>query len=173
MGDDKRPQPPAINAMDVAANTGSLYPEHLGSRSETRIKRAVGDALGLTKFGVNITVLPPDSWSAFRHWHETEDEFVYILEGEAILVTDAGEQKLGPGMAAGFPAGKADGHHLVNRSGKDVIFLEVGNRFETDDVHYPDTDLHLSKRPDAREYKDKQGNPLAARDAGTLDGDKS
>ncbi len=76
-------------------------------------------------------------------------------------------------MAAGFPAGKADGHHLVNRSGKDVIFLEVGNRFETDDVHYPDTDLHLSKRPDAREYKDKQGNPLAARDAGTLDGDKS
>ncbi len=151
---------PAIDPMTIEAGAGTLYPVHLDCPAETRIKRRLGDALGLTKFGVNLSILPPGAWSAFRHWHEQEDEFVYILEGEATLVTDAGEQILGPGSAAGFPGGKADGHVLKNNSENNVVYLEVGNRFDDEDVHYPDVDLHLEKRPGKLQYYDKKGNPL-------------
>ena len=85
--------------------------------------------------------LPPGTASSQRHWHSHQDEFVYIVEGEATLVTDGGEQTLGPGMVAGFPAGRADGHHLVNRTGADVVYLEVGDRPPVDDVDYPDIDM--------------------------------
>jgi uncharacterized cupin superfamily protein len=153
-------KPPAINPMSIEAGTGTLYPAHLDCPAEPRIKRRLGDALGLTKFGVNLSILPPGAWSAFRHWHEQEDEFVYILEGEATLVTDHSEQILGPGAAAGFPGGKADGHVLKNNTENDLVYLEVGNRFDDEDVHYPDVDLHLEKRPGKRQYYDKKGNPL-------------
>jgi uncharacterized cupin superfamily protein len=107
-----------------------------------RAWRPLGDALGLTNFGVNLVRLPPGIASSQRHWHTHEDEFVYMLEGEAELVTDAGPQVLTPGMCAGFPAGKADGHHLINRSDRDVVFLVVGDRRDgVEACEYPDIDM--------------------------------
>src|SRR3546814_2178981 len=97
-------------------------------------------------FGVNLVRLPPGALSSQRHWHSQEDEFVYLLEGELTLITDSGEQVLKPGMAAGFPAGKGDGHHMVN-NGKDwAVYLEVGNRSLDDETTYPDIDLFLTSR---------------------------
>jgi uncharacterized cupin superfamily protein len=90
---------------------------------------------------VNLVRLPPGCASSQRHWHTRQDEFVYVLEGELTLVTDAGEQRLTAGMAAGFPAGRPDGHHLVNRSGRDALFLEIGDRSPGDEGEYPDIDM--------------------------------
>ncbi|MCW5774634.1 MAG: cupin domain-containing protein [Rhodospirillaceae bacterium] len=106
-----------------------------------RERRRLGNALGLENFGVNLVRLEPGSESALRHWHTQQDEFVWVLEGELTLVTDAGPQVLTAGMCAGFPKGKADGHHLVNRSGKDAWYLEVGDRSPGDKGAYPDEDL--------------------------------
>lgn len=157
---------PAIDPANIEQHTGTYYPEQLKGSSEDRIKRRLGDALGLTNFGVNLTVLPPGSSSALRHWHVNEDEFVYILEGEATLVSNGGEQILGPGMAAGFPAGKEDGHQLLNNGSIDVVYLEVGNRTSRDQVFYPDNDLKLIKEPGNHVYYDRAGNPLAPRVSG-------
>ena len=152
---------PAINPDTIEQHTGTFYPDSVKGRSEERIKRRIGDALGLTTFGVNLTVLPPGSSSALRHWHLNEDEFVYILSGEATMVSDTGEQILGPGMAAGFPAGKEDGHQLLNNGSNDVVYLEIGNRTPSDEVFYPDNDLKLTKEPGNHVYSDRAGNPLA------------
>ena len=147
---------PALDPATVAEQTGSAYPRPLDEPCRERVKRALGDALGLTQFGVNLRRLGPGAWSAQRHWHTHEDEFVYVLEGEVTLVTDAGEQLLRPGMAAGFKAGVADGHHLVNRTARPAIYLEVGSRSLDDDVHYPDVDLFVSRR---RGVMHKNGAP--------------
>jgi len=117
----------------------------------------LGDPLGLTNFGVNLVHMPPGSESALRHWHTREDEFVIVIEGELTLLTNAGETILGPGMAAGFPAGKADGHCLVNRSGRDAVYLEVGDRRAGDEVTYPDVDLAAIWRDGGRVYVHKDG----------------
>jgi uncharacterized cupin superfamily protein len=122
---DPRPIP-VLDPASVEPRRGAAYPEHLRGPFAAREKRALGDPLGLTSFGVNLTRLPPGTASALRHWHSLEDEFVMVLEGEATLVTEAGEKVLGPRMVAGFPKGKADGHHLVNRSSRDVVYLESG-----------------------------------------------
>jgi len=137
------PLPPALDPAAVAVRRGTSYPSGFDAPCAAREKRRLGDALGLRNFGVNLVTLPPGAASSQRHWHSHQDEFVYIVEGEAALVTDAGEQTLGPGMVAGFPAGRADGHHLVNRSGTDVVYLEVGDRPPADDVDYPDIDMLL------------------------------
>ena len=137
---------PALDPATVPERTGSAYPEKFQARVGGRGKRALGNEVGLTHFGVNLTRLEPGAWSALRHWHTREDEFVYVLEGELTLVTDAGEQTLGPGMAAGFPAGVADGHHLVNRSSRTALYLEVGDRSPEDEVDYPDDDLSIARR---------------------------
>src|ERR1039457_3534764 len=134
---------PALDPMTVTPRTGSGYPEIFRAAVAGREKRALGDAAGLSRFGVNLVRLPPGTASALRHWHTAEEEFVYVLEGEVALVTDAGTQTLGPGMAAGFPAGRPDGHQLVNRSEHDVLYLEVGDRRPEDEVEYPDIDLRL------------------------------
>jgi uncharacterized cupin superfamily protein len=131
----------AIDALSIASRTGSGYPEPFAQGVATREKRALGDAFGLDGFGVNLTRLPPGCASALRHFHTHEDEFVYILQGTPTLVTNAGETALQPGMCAGFKAGRADGHHLVNRSESDVLYLEVGGRVADDAVTYPDDDL--------------------------------
>ena len=157
---------PAIDPNDVDQHTGTFYPDSVKGKSEDRIKRRLGDALGRTHFGVNYTVLPSGSTSALRHWHQNEDEFVYILSGEATLISDIGEQILGPGMAAGFPAGKPDGHMLVNNSSEDVVYLEVGNRTPEDVVKYPENDLMLTKKPGDHQYSDREGNPLGDKVAG-------
>jgi uncharacterized cupin superfamily protein len=132
---------PAFKAMDVPARTGSGYPEPFRSQVAGREKRALGEVAGLANFGVNLVRLPPGSPSSMRHFHSREDEFVYVLEGEVVLQTDAGEQVLTAGMCAGFPAGVADGHRLVNRSNAVVVYLEVGDRHMGDAVEYPDIDL--------------------------------
>ncbi len=132
---------PAIRATDLPARTSSLYPEPFRSRVLPRAKRSLGDAFGLTAFGVNLTVLHPGAESSMRHWHSHEDELIYILDGEVVLITDAGEEVLGPGMVAGFRAGAPDAHQLVNRSDRPATYLEVGARDSRDAATYPDVDL--------------------------------
>jgi uncharacterized cupin superfamily protein len=133
---------PALDPATVKARRGTSYPDEFKSIAEGREKQALGDAVGLTHYGVNLVRLTPGAGSALRHWHVHEDEFIYVLEGEITLITDAGEQLLTPGTAAGFPAGVEDGHHLVNKSDKDALYLEIGDRNPNEEVYYPDVDLH-------------------------------
>ena len=125
---------------------GSRYPAPYDEPCGGRWRRCIGDVAGLTQFGINLTVLPPGCWSSQRHWHTEEDEFVFIVEGEVVLVTDAGEETLRVGDCAGFKAGSADGHHLQNRSNQEALVLEVGSRRPDEDaVFYPDIDLQVLK----------------------------
>jgi len=137
---------PALDPNTVAERRGSGYPEPFKSRMGDRTKKRLGDACGLTKFGVNLVTLPPGGQSALRHWHTLEDEFVYVLEGEVVLATNEGEQTLTAGMCAGYPAGRQDGHHFINRSTRPAKYLEVGNRIEGDNAFYPDDDLMILER---------------------------
>ncbi len=152
-------KPPALDPEELAVRRGSSYPEAFREPCRTRIKRVLGDALGLTNFGVNLVTLPPGAWSAQRHWHSHEDEFVYVLDGELTLITDGGEQALTAGQVAGFPAGKADGHHLVNKGSAPATYLEIGDRNAEDVCTYPDIDLHLAPTPDGHVFTDKKGEP--------------
>jgi uncharacterized cupin superfamily protein len=132
---------PALDSGAVAPQRGSGYPEPFRSRMGERAKRRLGDACGLTRFGVNLVTLEPGGQSALRHWHTQDDEFVYVLTGELVLVTNEGEQVLGVGMCAGYPGGKKDAHHFVNRSAAPASYLEIGNRIDGDNALYPDDDL--------------------------------
>jgi uncharacterized cupin superfamily protein len=132
----------AIRAAEAPPNPkASNYPEPFYSRMLKREKRKLGDLFELRNFGVNLTRLAPGGESSLRHAHTKQDEFIYILEGRPTLVTDAGETALEPGMCAGFRAGSGDAHHLVNRSGSDVVYLEVGDRSAGDAASYPDDDI--------------------------------
>jgi uncharacterized cupin superfamily protein len=124
-----------------------------------RERRRLGDALGLKNFGVNLLRLPPGCASSQRHWHTRQDEFVYVLAGEVVLVTDRGEQTLRAGMAAGFPAGTGDGHHLVNRSAADALLLEVGDRTPGDEADYSDIDMMVRWVDGEERYLRKDGTP--------------
>jgi uncharacterized cupin superfamily protein len=159
MSDKPSLKSPAIDPQTVVAAVGSNYPDAFKPRVAGRAKRKLGDALGLKNFGVNLTTIKPGAASALRHWHLKQDEFVYILEGELVLVTDAGEQTLTAGMAAGFPAGKADGHHLFNRSQRDAVYLEVGDRTPGDGAHYPDDDLVARAVPGGWTFTHKDDRP--------------
>ncbi len=150
---------PALDPKTLPVNTGSDYPEPFKAAVATRERRALGDALGLTNFGVNFTRLPPGNASSQRHFHSKQDEFVYIIEGEVVLVTDAGEQVLSADMVAGFPANTGDGHHLINRSHKDVLYLEMGDRSANDEVDYPDIDMLVRWIDGAEKYVHKDGTP--------------
>lgn len=150
-------RPPALDPDQLPERRGSSYPGAFKGPCAERRKKVLGDPLGLTGFGVNLVCLPPGAWSAQRHWHTHEDEFVYVLDGTLTLVTDDGEQVLSTGMAAGFPAGRADGHHLVNRGDADATYLEIGTRVAADDVHYPDIDLLRPSAP--KRFTNKQGEP--------------
>lgn len=143
---------PALDPATVPPRTTSGYPEELRARVLPREKRALGDALGLTKFGVNLTTLFPGKESSMRHYHSHEDELVFVLEGELVLRTDEGEQVLHAGMCAGFPAGSQNGHQLVNRSDRPARYLEIGNRDPDDTVVYTDVDLAAVKTPDGWSY---------------------
>jgi len=151
------PASPAVEAGQIPAVTGSSYPQPFRSRVATRRKQRLGDALGLKNFGVNLTTLPPGAVSALRHWHSHEDEFIYVVSGELMLLTNAGEQRLIPGTCAGFPAGKADGHCLVNRTDRDAVYLEVGDRKPDDAVTYPDDDIAGRATPQGRRFSKKDG----------------
>lgn len=150
---------PALDPADVAPRATSGYPEPFRSRVLPREKRALGNALGLTKIGVNLTTLPPGKESAMRHYHTHEDELVFVLEGEVVLRTDEGEQVLTAGMCAGFPAGARDGHQLVNRGEQPARYLEISNRDPQDTAAYPDDDLAYSKTPEgAMRFTRKDGS---------------
>lgn len=151
---------PALDPAAVPPRTGSIYPtEALRSVTVGREKRALGDALGLHTFGVNLVRLEPGALSALRHWHTRQDEFIYVLEGEVTLVTEGGEQRLGPGTCAGFPAGRADGHRLVNRGPVTAVYLEVGDRLPGDQAHYPDEDLEARAARGVYQFFHKDGTP--------------
>lgn len=153
------PQPVALDPATLPPRTGSAYPAAFAGVVGAREKRALGDAFGLNGFGVNLVRLPPGCWSSQRHWHTEEDELVYMLEGELVLVTDAGEQVLKPGMIAGFPAGRRDGHHMQNRSGRDAVYLEIGDRIASDEADYPDIDLELKVRNGEYVFQHRDGTP--------------
>jgi uncharacterized cupin superfamily protein len=130
-----------ITALEVSTNSGNPYPEPFHSRMGDITWRALGDQFGLTQFGFNLETLEPGGQSSLRHWHTLEDEFVYVLSGEVVLVSNEGEQVLTAGMCAGYPAGAKNAHHFVNRSGKPVRYLEIGDRAPGDNALYPDDDL--------------------------------
>jgi uncharacterized cupin superfamily protein len=131
-----------MDANEAPARTKpSNYPEPFASRMEGRVKRPLGDLFGLTNFGVNLTRLRPQAVSALRHAHSKQDEVVYILEGHPTLQTDEGPTRLSPGMCAGFKAGSGNGHHLINETAEDVVYLEIGDRTAGDEGTYPDDDL--------------------------------
>lgn len=148
---------PALDPFSVEEKHRTGYPEPYRSLVASRAKRALGDACGLTKFGVNLVTLGPGGQSALRHWHTLEDEFVYVLEGEVVLITNTGEQTLTAGMCAGYPAGSRDAHHFVNRTGRAARFLEVGNRIDGDNAFYPDDDLMWIEGEDGAYAAHKDG----------------
>ena len=153
---------PALDPATVDEVRSSGYPEPFRSRMGDRVKRRLGDASGLSHFGVNLVTLGPGGQSALRHWHTLGDEFVYVLEGEVVLVTNAGEQTLGPGMCAGYPAGRDDGHHFINRSTRPARYLEIGDRNEQDSAFYPDDDVALERVDGKLRYIHKDGRPYPA-----------
>ena len=156
----KKTQKGAIDAREIEPRTGTGYPEPYRQRVVDRSKRALGDAFGLSRYGVNLVELSPGTWSSQRHWHTHEDEFVFVVSGELTLITDAGEQTLRPGMVAGFPAGDTNGHHLINKSSAVALYLEVGDRNPKDEVFYPDIDLlYKINNEGEHEFTNRDGVP--------------
>jgi uncharacterized cupin superfamily protein len=151
-----------MKKIDIAKATvrrGSGYPPPYDGPCAARERQQLGEAGGLTAFGVNLLTLAPGVWSSQRHWHSREDEFIWVLSGEVVLVTDAGEEVLRPGDCAAFKAGEADGHHLINRSDRPATVLEVGNRDEADGCVYPDADMIAEPGDDF--YRHRDGRPYA------------
>lgn len=145
--------------IDIAAlpvTVGTLYPPPFDEPCRARERTRLGDAAGLTQYGVNLLRLPPGAWSSQRHWHAKEDEFVFVLAGEVVLVTDAGEEVLGAGDCAGFKAGDTDGHCLQNRGPADATVLEIGSRMPGESATYPDIDMRAESDTD---YIHKDGTP--------------
>lgn len=152
--------PVAVDAAQVPPRTTpSLYPEPFASRMAGRTKHPLGSLFGLSNFGVNLTRLAPGAQSALRHAHARQDEFVYVLEGEATLVTDRGATRLSAGMCAGFRAGTGDAHHLVNDTARDVVYLEIGDRTPGDTASYPDDDLVARDSDRGWMFAHKDGRP--------------
>ena len=149
-----------IDITKLPIITGSGYPAPFHLACAARARQRLGDAAGLTDFGVNLMRLPPGAWSSQRHWHSADNEFVFIVEGEVVLVTDEGEEILRAGDCAGFKAGVKDGHHLQNRSARDALVLEVGSRRVVEDEgEYPDIDLRALKGRAG--YTHRDGTPYA------------
>jgi uncharacterized cupin superfamily protein len=147
-----------IDPQTLPAITGTFYPPPYDQPCRARERRKLGDAAGLTQFGVNLLRLAPGVWSSQRHWHTGQDEFVYVLQGEVVLITDAGEEILKPGDCAGFKAGDKDGHHLQNRGPADALLLEIGTRVTDDGGEYPDIDMAFKAGAPAM-YTRKDGTP--------------
>jgi uncharacterized cupin superfamily protein len=144
-----------ISIADLAPRTGTDYPKPFDEPCRARIRRALGNSAGLTDFGVNLLELQPGTWSAQRHWHTREDEFVWVLEGQVVLVSDAGEEVFNAGDCAAFKAGDANAHHFQNRSDRPARLLEIGSRHQDDIAEYPDVDL----RALGSGYTHKDGRP--------------
>src|SRR5882762_1881824 len=148
-----------ITSMKFESSTG--YPAPYRDAVAGRERKRLGNAVGLDQFGVNLTRLKPGMASSQRHWHEAEDEFVYIIEGEVVLCENDGETVLKPGDAAGWKAGVANGHCLINRTSRDAVFLEIGTRAKHDRADYPDIDMRVVKDESGARYLHKSGEPYA------------
>jgi len=150
----------ALHVEDAPPRTKpSNYPEPFASMMTGRLKRPLGDLFGLSNFGVNLTRLAPNAVSALRHAHTKQDEFIYVLQGRPVLITDEGRTPLEPGMCAGFKAGTGNGHALVNESAEEVIYLEVGDRTPGDAAIYPDDDLQATLVDGKWVFAHKDGTP--------------
>jgi uncharacterized cupin superfamily protein len=148
---------PKVDVAAVPARQGSGYPPPFAAPCASRTRKRLGDAGGLKDFGVNLMTLPPGGWSSQRHWHSHEDELVYVLEGELVLVEDGGETILVAGDCAAFPKGTGNGHHMINRSTTVAVYLEVGSRQPADVTTCADVDL-MSANADGR-FTRKDGTP--------------
>lgn len=152
--------PIAILAAEAPVRTRPTnYPQPFASRMAGRQKRPLGELFGLANFGVNLTRLAPGSVSALRHAHSRQDEFVYILQGQPVLETDAGRTQLSPGMCAGFKAGSGNSHHLINATAEEVVYLEIGDRTPGDEGSYPDDDLEAELVAGKWQFSRKDGTP--------------
>lgn len=152
--------PVAIVALEASPRIRpSNYPEPFASRMSGRVKRPLGDVFGLQNFGVNLTLLEPGAGSALRHAHSKQDEFIYIVRGNPVLITDAGETPLSAGSCAGFKAGTGNAHQLLNRTQEDVLYLEVGDRTAGDSISYPDDDIRAVLGDAGWRFAHKDGNP--------------
>ena len=150
---------PKLDLASIATRTGSDYPAPFHEPVAGRRRQRLGEAGGLTQFGVNQVELPPGCWSGQRHWHAREDEFVYVIAGEVVLVTEEGEQVLRAGECAAFPANTPNAHHLINRSQSTAVCLEVGTRSADDRVVYADIDMVYDAKADAYLHKDGSAYP--------------
>ena len=153
---------PKIDVKSIPERKGSTYPAPFHLKAGERIRQRLGDAGGLSDFGVNLMTLPPGAWSSQRHWHSAEDEFVFVLEGEVALVTDKGEEILRAGDCAGFAKGNTDGHHLVNKSNANARVLEIGTRSHDDVCTYSDIDMKVDGK---HGYTRKDGTPYPPRES--------
>ena len=152
---------PKVAIADVQKHKGSGYPAPFDAPCADRVRQRLGDAGGLTDYGVNLMHLPPGNWSSQRHWHSHEDEFVYVLEGEVTLIEDDGETVLRAGDCAAFPKGSGNGHHMINRSNATAVYLEVGTRAPDDLTTCSDIDM-MSTNADGR-FVHKDGTPYPER----------
>jgi uncharacterized cupin superfamily protein len=150
---------PKIDIAGLKTDSFTGYPEPFRQIVLGRIRKRLGNAAGLDQFGVNLTTLKPGAASSQRHWHSAEDEFIYVLAGEIALCENGGEIVLRPGDAAGFKAGAANGHCLVNRSGSDAVYLEIGTRATRERVDYPDIDMVMDRDEKGPRYLHKSGEP--------------
>jgi uncharacterized cupin superfamily protein len=145
---------PRIDTASVPAHKGVGYPAQFRALTADRLRKRLGDAGGLTDFGINLTTLPPSNWSSQRHWHSHEDEFVYILEGELVLIEDGGETLLRAGDCAAFPKNSGNGHHMINRSATTAIYLEIGSRHPDDLTMCSDVDMQSANSDGLFRHKD-------------------
>ena len=152
---------PKIDIAQLPTDTRTGYPAPLNRVVEGRQRKRLGNAAGLDQFGVNLTTLKPGAASALRYWHEKEDELVFVLEGEVVLVENSGETVLKPGEAAGFKANSRDGHHLVNKSNRDAVYLEIGTRSKHERAEYPDVDMRIVRDDAGARYTHKDGKPYS------------
>jgi uncharacterized cupin superfamily protein len=150
---------PKIDIDAVPLDTRTNYPDPFHKAVQGRQRKRLGNALGLDQFGVNLCTLKPGAWSSQRHWQHTEDELVYILSGEVVLVEDGGETILRAGDAAGWKAGTPNGHCLMNRAQQDAVFLEVGSRHKAETVTYSDIDMQMVRDEGGARYLKKNGEP--------------
>lgn len=163
MSDTKRPAADmVVDPSTLPAESGSPYPSPHDQLVVGRHRSRLSPALGLSRFGVNLLRIEPGAQSSARHWHSKQDEFAYVLEGEATLVTDEGETTVPAGMAVGFPAGNPNGHTLANRTDTDVLVLEVGDRPREEDVTYPDIDMRNDVRDGKPHFLKKDGSSFGA-----------
>lgn len=152
---------PKIDVAHVPVDDRSSYPHPHHRVVAGRSRKRLGNAGGLDQFGVNLTTLKPGAASSLRHWHAKQDEFVYILDGEVVLIEDDGEAILKPGDAAGFKANSRNGHHLVNRSNRDAVYLEIGTRSKDERVEYSDVDMLVISDEKGSRYTHKNGEPYS------------